>query len=72
MTHAVLPALRARQDSSDAYLSPEDLAHLTRRTLFLVVEADNAHTFARLQVRQRLGAVCVRVCVRGRGVTVPY
>ncbi|KAI8476092.1 MAG: protein SCAI [Monoraphidium minutum] len=37
------------QDASDAVLLPEDIAHLTRRSLFLVVDADNAHTFARLQ-----------------------
>ena len=36
-------------DAADAYISPDDLAPLTRRSLFLVVDADNAAAFARLQ-----------------------
>ncbi|KAI8464968.1 MAG: protein SCAI [Monoraphidium minutum] len=36
-------------DSADATLTPEDLVHLTRRSLFLVVDADNAAAFLRLQ-----------------------
>jgi hypothetical protein len=40
---------RALDAATDAFLVPEDLVHLTRRTLLLVVEADNAAAFARLQ-----------------------
>lgn len=41
------------QDAMDAHLTPEDLVHLTRRTMFLVVDADNAYSFSRLQVGVR-------------------
>jgi hypothetical protein len=38
-------------DAVDSYLLPEDLLHLTRRSLFLVVDSDNSSSFMRLQVR---------------------
>lgn len=38
------------QDSTDCYLLPEDLVHLTRRSLFIVVDSDNSTAFQRLQV----------------------
>lgn len=37
-------------DVTDSYLLPEDLVHLTRRSLFLVVDSDNSTSFTRLQV----------------------
>ncbi|GBF98142.1 hypothetical protein Rsub_10554 [Raphidocelis subcapitata] len=40
------------QDSADATLMPEDLLHLTRRTLFLVLDADNAANFAPISGRE--------------------
>jgi hypothetical protein len=40
---------RALDAATDAFLVPEDLVHLTRRTLLLVVEADSASAFMRLQ-----------------------
>jgi len=40
---------RALDAATDAFLVPEDLVHLTRRTLVLVVEADSAAAFLRLQ-----------------------
>lgn len=38
--------------SADSFLLPEDLVHLTRRSLFLVIDSDNSTTFSKLQVRQ--------------------
>jgi hypothetical protein len=38
-------------DAVDSYLLPEDLLHLTRRSLFLVVDSDNSSSFTRMQVR---------------------
>jgi hypothetical protein len=40
-------------DAVDSYLLPEDLLHLTRRSLFLVVDSDNSSSFMRLQVGLR-------------------
>lgn len=40
-------------DATDSFLVPEDLAHLTRRSLFLVVDSDSSSSFMRLQVRLR-------------------
>lgn len=37
-------------DSTDCYILPEDLVHLTRRSLFIVVDSDNSTAFQRLQV----------------------
>lgn len=39
-------------EATEGYLLPEDLVHLTRRSLFLVVDSDNSSSFARLQVRR--------------------
>ncbi|WIA13478.1 hypothetical protein OEZ85_007056 [Tetradesmus obliquus] len=36
-------------EAVDSYLLPEDLLHLTRRSLFLVVDSDNSSSFMRLQ-----------------------
>lgn len=44
-------------DPTDSYLVPEDIVHLTRRTLFLVVDSDNSLAFTRLQ-GQEVGRQC--------------
>jgi len=36
--------------SADSYLLPEDLVHLTRRSLFLIIDSDNSNAFSKLQV----------------------
>lgn len=46
--------------SGDGYLLPDDLVHLTRRSLFLVIDSDNSTSFARLQVRGPRGAGAAR------------
>jgi hypothetical protein len=37
--------------SADSFLLPEDLVHLTRRSLFLIIDSDNSTSFSKLQVR---------------------
>lgn len=37
--------------SADSFLLPEDLVHLTRRSLFLIIDSDNSTAFNKLQVR---------------------
>jgi hypothetical protein len=62
------PLREAREgngQSGDSYLLPDDLVHLTRRSLFLVIDSDNSTSFARLQVRARAdSATCVRPSVK--------
>lgn len=36
--------------SADSFLLPEDLVHLTRRSLFLIIDSDNSTAFNKLQV----------------------
>jgi hypothetical protein len=38
--------------SADSFLLPEDLVHLTRRSLFLIIDSDNSTAFHKLQVRR--------------------
>jgi hypothetical protein len=41
---------KSSMEGADSILLPEDLVHLTRRILFLVVDSDNSSSFMRLQV----------------------
>ena len=40
---------KSLEGSVDCFLTPEDLVHLTRRSLFLVVDSENSNVFMRLQ-----------------------
>jgi hypothetical protein len=41
--------------SADSFLLPEDLVHLTRRSLFLIIDSDNSTAFNKLHVRSSRG-----------------
>lgn len=41
--------------SSESFLLPEDLVHLTRRSLFLVIDSDNSTAFNKLHVSGAVG-----------------
>lgn len=43
-------ASAASSAAADSFLLPEDLVHLTRRSLFLVIDTDNSTGFSKLQV----------------------
>lgn len=36
--------------TADSFLLPEDLVHLTRRSLFMIIDSDNSTAFSKLQV----------------------
>lgn len=38
--------------SAESFLLPEDLVHLTRRSLFLVIDSDNSTAFNKLHVSE--------------------